>query len=125
MQFIRFQSLQPCEGTRNKLGIFQTAFAVRDHFETSRHDAREIERQLNWLKQHLHSPQILVRPENFRAICWFKSTAREPMKRIWAIRPFLEAYGHWIEIITCWDPGLIIYEDGWQVAAKPRKGQSF
>lgn len=117
MKYIRFQSQQPCFGTASKLGIFQIAFEVRDSPKISAHDASEIARNINWLKQHLHSPDL--DDQDYRAIFWFKDSAREPMRRVWAIKPYLEAHGHWIEVIKTWSPGKIAYEDGWQVAAKP------
>lgn len=117
MRYVRFQSLQSCAGTPSKLGIFQIAFEVRDAHETSMHDANEISRNMEWLKMHLHSPTL--REEHYRSIFWFKDTAHEPMKRLWAIKPYLEAYGHFIEVVKTWNPGKVIYEDGWQVAAKP------
>lgn len=123
MKYIRFESRQPNEGTPSKLGIFQIAFDVRDAPSTSLYDANEISRHIDWLKMHLRSPEILRRNENVRAICWFKDTAHEPMKRIWAIKPYVEAYGHYIDVIKTWTPGKIIYENGWQVAAKPWRGR--
>jgi hypothetical protein len=117
MTYLRFQSLQPCHGTPSRLGIFQIAFQVRDAVETHAHDADEIDQNLRWLQMHLRSPNLSAADR--RAIFWFKQTAREPMKRIWAMKPYLEAYGYWIELVKTWKPGLIIYEDGWQVAAKP------
>lgn len=117
MKYVRFQSRQPCTGTASKLGIFQIAFEVRDSCETSAHDSREINRNLDWLKQHLPSPDLSE--QEYRAIFWFKDSAHQPMKRIWAIKPYLEAYGYWIDMLKTWDPGKIVYEDGWQVAAKP------
>ena len=119
MKYVRFQSQLDCKGTSSKLGVFQIAFRVRDAHETSVHDANEISRHIEWLKDHLYSPDL--EEDQFRAIFWFKQTAHEPMKRIWAIKPYLEAYGYWIDLITTWDPGRLVYEDGWQVAALPPK----
>lgn len=121
MRFIRFQSQLPIEGASSKLGIFQLAFMVRDAHETSIHDANEISRHLEWLKEHLHSPDELDEPENFRAICWFRPKAKEPIDRIWSMKPYIEAYGFFIDVVTTDDPGTIIYIDNWQVVAKPRR----
>ena len=117
MKYVRFQSQQPCAGTPSRLGIFQIAFRVRDADETSVHDANEISHQIEWLKTHLHSPDLAY--EDYRAIFWFKDTAHEPMRHIWAMKPYIEAYGYWIEVVKTTTPGLIVYQDGWQIAAKP------
>ena len=123
MKYVRFQSRQTCAGTASKLGVFQIAFEVRDHHETSLHDSREISRNLDWLKQHLRSPDL--NDQQYRAIFWFKDSAHEPMQRIWAIEPCLESYGYGIDMIKTWNPGQIIYEDGWQVAATPWRRSKF
>jgi len=120
MKYVRFESQMPCEGTPSMLGVFQIAFLVRDEHATSPHDADQINRHIEWLKTHLRSPDL--HGEDYRAIFWFKDTAHEPMQRIWAIKPYIEAYGYWINVVKSWNPGRIIYEDGWQVAAKPRRG---
>jgi len=117
MKYVRFQSLEPCRGTPSKLGIFQIAFRVRTLADVRAYDAAEITRQIEWLQEHLQSPDMS--DNTHRAIFWFKDTAHEPMRRAWAMKPFLEAYGYWIEVVKTWDPGNILYEDGWQVAAKP------
>lgn len=120
MRYIRFESQAPLECASSRLGIFQIAYRLRDADETRVHDANEIAKLLEWLKAHLHSPDELELEANKRAICWFKSAAHEPMKRIWHLKACVEAYGYWISVRKTWEPGLIIYEDGWQVAAIPR-----
>ncbi|MEL8055091.1 MAG: hypothetical protein AAGK66_02960 [Pseudomonadota bacterium] len=117
MKYVRFQSQLDCKGTASKLGVFQIAYRVRDAHETSVHDANEITKHMDWLETHLNVPDLTN--ETYRAIFWFKETAHEPMKRVWAMKPYLEAYGYWIDLVTSRDPGRLIYQDGWQVAAKP------
>ena len=117
MKYVRFQSQLMCKGTPSKLGIFQIAYRVRDAHETSVHDANEISKHMEWLKFHLHAPDLHDR--DYRAIFWFKDVAHEPIKRVWEMKPYLEAYGYWIDLISTYDPGRVVYEDGWQVAAKP------
>ena len=119
MRYVRFESQITNAGTASRLGVFQLAFLVRDAVDTMPSARDEIVRNLEWLKVHLHSPEILRDPQHYRAICWFKDTAREPMKRIWAIKPFLENHGYWIDVVTSRNPGNLLYEDGWQIVATP------
>lgn len=60
--------------------------------------------------------------ENFRAISWFKSAAREPLSRIWLMKAIPDEYGYVVELIKTDDPGVIIYQDGWQIVAKLKRG---
>ena len=45
-----------------------------------------------------------------------------PIARMWDVAEILEANGVEVEFLSTRDPGIVIYEDGWQVVAKPRKG---
>ncbi len=63
----------------------------------------------------------LAEPGNGRAICWFKDTAGTPLEKAWEVVSLLCERGVPIEMIKSENPGKIIYEDEWRVAAKPRK----
>ena len=78
-------------------------------------------RDLNWLSDNLNEPDILSRSGHHRAICWYKDKARAPISVMWSIKQTLESYGYWVDVLKTSDPGLVIYEDGWQVAAKPHR----
>ena len=119
--YVRFQGLRQNEVSSSKLGIFQMAFELRDYGDIPKYAEKELLKNIEWLKEHLKSPKVLREPENFRAISWFHPRANEPLKRVRAIKAILEEYGYQIEQVTSRDPGEIIYEDGFQVIAKPRK----
>ena len=120
MKLIRFQSRCPNLGTASKLGIFQLAYKLKHDPRTSRADDEALRDALEWLEWHLDAPDILDENEHYRAICWFKDEALKPISRCWAIKHILEQYGYWIDLVKNRNPGLIIYQDGWQVVAKPR-----
>lgn len=119
MKYVRFQGLTPNLGTSSKEGIFQLAYRLKRSPEITPYDDAELRRNLAWLDMHLKSPEILECSQSKRAICWFKETADEPIKRIWALKYLLETYGNWIEVIKTGKPGVVLYQDGWQVAAIP------
>jgi len=119
MKYVRFQGLELNCGTSSKRGVFQLAYQLKHSPNTAEHDDKELRNNLNWLEMHLKAPSILDRAGHQRTICWFKDTAHEPLKRIWSIKFLLEEYGYWVDQITIRKPGYILYEDGWQVAAKP------
>lgn len=119
MKYVRFQGLELNCGTSSKRGIFQLAYQLKYSPNTAEYDDKELRKNLNWLEMHLNAPSILDRAGHKRAICWFKDAAHEPLKRIRSIKFLLEEYGYWVDQITTGKPGYILYEDGWQVAAKP------
>ena len=121
MTLIRFQSRCPNLGTASRLGIFQIAYKLKHVARMSRADDKALRDALEWLEWHLDAPSILGKDENYRAICWFKDEALKPISRCWAIKRILEHYGYWIDLAKTRNPGLIIYQDGWQVVAKPKR----
>ena len=72
---------------------------------------------------HLKSPACLREPGNSRAISWFHPRALEPIRRVRAIVEIVREHGVQVEQVTTRDPGIVIYEDGWQVVAKPRRAR--
>lgn len=119
--YIRFQGKRRNELSASKLGIFQLAFELRDEGDLTDYEESTLLANLAWLKMHLKSPKILKEDEHHRAIAWFHPRAQEPLKRIRAIKLVLEEHGYHIDQITTRDPGNIIYEDGFQVIAKPKR----
>ncbi len=118
---IRFQGKVQNERASSFLGIFQLAFQLRDGENLEKHFEQELLKNIQWLKEYLKSPKELDHEQNFRAISWFKPEAKEPIKRIRALVSILQEHGYAIDTIKTKDPGNIIYEDGWQIVAKPRK----
>ena len=118
-KYLRFQGQGIIGGTRSNFGVFMLAGKLRDDPATSAYDAEHLKEQLNWFNQHLSVPPVFRDSKNYRAICWFKDSAHKPLSRIWAIKTLLAEYGLWIEHITTNTPGYVIYEDDWQIAAKP------
>lgn len=119
--YLRFQGAKPNLGTSSKLGIFQLAFELRDQPDLPAYAYDELQANLKWLQMHLKSPGILKDEDNQRAVSWFKPDASEPLRRIWAIKAVLEEFGYHINMIKSDDVGSVIYQDGWQVVAKPRR----
>ena len=119
--YIRFQGKRQNATSASKLGIFQLAFELRDYGDLPKYTEEILIENIRWLQEHLKSPKILSQSEHHRGIAWFHPRAKEPIKRIRAIKTILEEYGYHIDQISTRDPGIIIYEDGFQVIAKPRK----
>lgn len=111
--------------SHSPLGVFQVAFRLRDADELEPHEEEWLEREMAWLRMHLPSPDCLRDDGNERAICWFRPTAQHAIDRVRGIVALLESRGTIVRMLTTADPGTIVYEDKWQVVAKPtRPGRS-
>lgn len=119
--YLRFQGLRLNETSGSRLGLFQLAFELRDEGNLPPYLHEQLVLHLEWLKEHLKSPKELKEREHHRAISWFKPRAKKPLEHVRAIKAVLEDAGYYIEQVETQDPGIVIYEDGWQVVAKPRK----
>jgi hypothetical protein len=42
---------------------------------------------------------------------------------MWALKAILENHGYTVDVLKTDDPGIVLFEDGWQVVAKPPKGK--
>ncbi len=118
---IRFCVLKPDSQSHSPQGVFQAAFALRDLGELEPYEEEWLERDLAWLRMHLPSPDCLREDGNHRAICWFKPCAKNAIDRVRGIVAMLESRGIVVRMLTTADPGAVVYEDRWQVAAKPRR----
>ncbi len=121
--FVRFQGLRRNDGSATRLGVFQLAFELRDRFDLPDYALAQLQIHLGWLRLHLKSPEILDEDEHHRAICWFDSRAAKPIAHVRGLKAVLDDWGYPIEMVKTRDPGIIIYRDGWQVVAKPRRSR--
>jgi len=118
---VRFCLLRRDSHSHSPQGVFQAAIELRDSGQLEAYEEEWLERDLGWLRMHLPSPSCLRDEGNHRAICWFKPTARSAIDRVRGIVALLETHGLTVRMVTTAEPGSVIYEDEWQVVAKPRR----
>jgi hypothetical protein len=120
--YLRFTVLAGDRGSGRKTGVLVAAHELRDRGELSPDEERQLRESLEWFNVNLNHPACLKEPENRRAISWFKPEAKKPLQQMWALVSILRDHGIDVEVHKTAHPGLVLYEDGWQVVAKPRKG---
>jgi hypothetical protein len=117
--FVRFCLRRPDANSHSPQGVFQAAMGLRDAGELEPYEEEWLERDLGWLRMHLPSPDCLRDWGNHRAICWFRPTARDAIDKVRGMVALLESRGIIVQMVTTADPGTVVYEDRWQVVAKP------
>lgn len=121
--FLRFSTkIFDVESTRN-LGILVAAHDLRDEGNITKEEHEILRTTLKWFNEQLTIPKLLKDVEHRRAISWFKPHAKEPIQKMWRLVELLRYHGIEIEVHKTNDPGIMIYEDDWQVIAKPRRGR--
>lgn len=122
-QYIRFTVLGSDTSSGRKTGVLVAAHDLRDYGDLSAEEHERLRQLLHWFNENLKVPKVLSEDGNARALSWYKTEAKKPLKRMWELKSLLEFHEVNVEVHKTSDPGLIIYQDGWQVVAKPRKGQ--
>ncbi|MBF6025312.1 hypothetical protein [Lysobacter niastensis] len=122
---IRFATLDMDSDSGRPSGVLVAAHALRDEADLAAHEHEALYSALRWFNEQLPVPSALDEPEHRRAISWFKPAAVEAIRRMWHLKDLLDLHGHHVQVFRTADPGTVLYEDEWQVVAKPRRGQRF
>jgi hypothetical protein len=118
--YLRFQTIIPDPQSGRPTGILVAAHELRDSNRISVADEKWLREHLSYFNEHLKIPACLKEPGHHRAISWFKEGSKM-IDRVWPLKVLLEEYDVFIEVTTTRDPGFLIYEDGHQVVADPRR----
>jgi hypothetical protein len=104
-------------------GIFQTLTELLDHEDIPAHARDELHVVRDWFRRNLTAPHRLNRsrrPHRIpKAICWFKPTAIEHIEKARSIVQALLELGVDVRMLKTNNPGYIVYQDEFQIAAEP------
>ena len=119
--FIRFVSGAVDEDSHMPAGLFCAAFDLLDSGELPEYELHLLREAKEWFDVYMPTPfDSLYEDARYdRAICWFKSTAREYLSRAWELVEILERNDIMIWTIRSPRVGYIHYEDEVQVFAEP------
>ena len=117
--YIRFQTQLRCSDTGRPAGIFVAAGRVEDRTtlpESTRERLREV---LAWFNSNLTVPKL--DEADWRCLFWFRSDSQPVVSRFWELAYLLEDEGVFVSKLRTRQPGMIVYRDEHQVAAKPQR----
>lgn len=119
--FIRFVSSEIDERSHVAAGLFCAASKLGWTDELPDYEFDALSELRDWFNSHLESPfDHLPRTDRYeKAVCWFKSTAREQLSRAWEMITILERNDVFIWSIRSRKTGYVYYEDEAQVFAEP------
>lgn len=125
---IRFVCFQSIGRQRNRLGLFK---AIEDSVESEHAPGWAIAeaRSLSgWFNANLAVPKAFStgghKGFGQPGLSWFKPVATEHISRMHRLKVALEECGIHVEVLTTRDPGLIVWQDQFQIVAEPR-GRKF
>lgn len=115
--FLRFVTTRIDEDSHKPQGVFVATYALLDSGELDPDEWKRAREILVWFNQHLPHPPRKFSKE--RAIFWFRSSAKQSIRRVWDLVHLLRQYGHHVEVQKCRRLANICYQDELQVAAYP------
>ncbi len=114
-------------------GLFQALGFIRDDYQlTHDDDERKLSVLSAWFKDNLIIPEVLTNKNThhnigkyheFNLLSWFKDSAKEHIIKVNEIIEILDKYDLIVERVTCKYPGIIVYQDEFQVCAHPLKSE--
>ncbi|MDO9587251.1 MAG: hypothetical protein Q7J13_04890 [Brevundimonas sp.] len=126
--YIRFVCFQSIGRQRSRLDLFK---AINEAVE-SEHAAgwaiAEARKLSGWFNANLAIPKAFStgghKGFGQPGLSWFKPVATEHIRRMHRLKLALEECGIHVEVLTTRDPGLIVWQDQFQIVAEPR-GRKF
>jgi hypothetical protein len=125
--FIRFTVERRDERSGSEEGLFTVAYRELSSPGLADYEREWLEELLAWFKKKVKIPGAILRDDvNRRAICWFRESSKEVVSKAFELAVFLRERGYQVEPHRTEVPGILVYEDGHQVAAKPlRKNRRY
>jgi hypothetical protein len=115
--YIRFQTPLRCGETGRPLGIFHAAGRVEDSPDLPDVTRHWLRSTLNWFNEHLTRPGLNA--SEWRSIFWFRDEAQSVVAHVWELIAILRDEGVPVYMHRTSEPGQIVYEDNFQIAAVP------
>lgn len=126
--FVRFviDPVDPDSG--EPLGVFQAMYGLSDRGALDAWEAARWKALDAWFTRHLPRPGRMARSPRpgarSQAVSWFRGSAREHIARMHEIVALLAEHGIHARMIRTDRPGYVVYEDAWQVATEPFRGDT-
>jgi len=121
--YIRFITMRIDADSEAPEGIFRAASFLRDDEELPPYDAEHLRDILKWFGAHLPTPSRFARSRQphrkKKAISWFKSSAHDHIAKAREIVRLLDEHGWHVRTVKTDQPGFVVYEDAFQIAAVP------
>ena len=118
--YLRFAVGRVHEISRQQLGVFQAAYQLRNASGHGSDVGRMLRPLFGWFGDNLRAPKVTS-----RAVFWFKADAAPCIRRIWQMIHVLTSHDNVVWMMRCEEPGQIVYEDDFQVAAVPHRDRKW
>jgi len=121
--YLRFVVLDIDEDSGCRQGLFAALGRLSRTDALFAHEQRAYDDTRRWFGRHLPVPTRFSRSTRKNpkavAICWFKAGAGTHIANMRTLASILDAHGTHVQVLTTRNPGFVVYDDEFQVAAEP------
>jgi hypothetical protein len=118
--FIRFVVSAPGECADRIDRLFVHIRALRDESLLEPYESTWLDELYAWFNAELPCPPFSREQFPADAVSWFRSSATRFVTRMWDLAALLREHGQPVKMLKSDDPGVIVYQDDYQVVAHPR-----
>jgi hypothetical protein len=118
--FVRFVVGTNQDRPRVQAGVVTELRMLRDSGELPGYYHEQVEELFEWMNAELPCPPFEASQWSPDAICWFKDSAQHFISRLRDMIAILELHGRPVRMITTTRPGVILYEDDYQIVAESK-----
>ncbi len=119
--YIRFVVGKDSEDHRQLTGVITEARFLSERGELDDYQVAWLEETYQWLNENLPCPPFSTNEKLKDGACWFKSSAGEPIKKLWEIVTLLKDNDVPVRVLKSKMPGKCLYEDDFQIIVQERK----
>ena len=102
-------------------GLFVESRLLRDEERLEPYEIDWLEQIYDWFNTELPCPPFSRDRFPTDAVSWFRASATRFITRMWDLAALLRDHARPVRILKTDEPGVICYEDSYQVVAEPRR----
>ena len=118
--YLRFVVGDETESSRTQTGLFTEIASLRNDGLLEDYQVEMVEKTFNYFNDYLPVPPYKKKGWGLNAISWFKDSAIIFIDKMWDFKSILEQNDISVRILKTEKPGMILYEDDFQIVAQSR-----
>ena len=121
MKYVRFIVGTNREKDNAQTGIVTELRILQESGEIPSYEEEHIDEIFEWMNEAFPVPPFEEKQWHPDSISWFKDSAQELIHKFRSIIAILEQYDRPVRMITTDQPGIILYEDEFQIVARSNR----
>lgn len=115
--YLRLVVTRRDEESSRRQGVFTSAYELLDGGTVEGEERERLSDLISWFERNLPPPdRSRLVP---RSLFWFRPGTDRLVRKLWDLAAILREHGYHVELLKTARPGVICYQDTYQVAAMP------